>query len=409
MSTLTVYSIDDAQRLVTRALTKLGSPKIAYVGQRACDVFMFTPFVKIDLVISLDSGETGIHTISLEQKIGKKDLWYSTQLAKLLETNEIANLITATLPPGSLIIPYASFAGLEDFCTQNGYILLGQNSKSRSLFENKARLVNLKRKLELPCTSELIPKENAQYSTLSAVYGPKFVIQNPLGSSGTGTFIIENCGDIAHNFTQLSETVIVSAFHEGVTVSANFVITDNHILQVSPSIQVVSQPELSVYKSTFCGVDYPLYEQKVSCYEKGQIREIVCKVATEMKNTGYRGVANANILLQGMELTDINARFMGSGLLTIQSQLSQNVIPLSLVHLMQFLKIDFVLSEDVLDSYNKPLNTSMIVVHSLTECPDIALNAPLFRIFFEGSVLDNSGRLLPKYQSIHKEYEHERF
>jgi len=408
MRTLTIHSIDQAMRVITSKLTKLGNPKIAYIGQRAADVYMFTPFVHIDLVICLDMEEVGIPTISLEKKTGKKDLWYSTMLSRLLQEPEIVMEILQTLPKGSLVIPYASTPELEAFCIRNGYFLLGERYDLRCKFENKARLVLLKQELGIPNTSSLISKNDVNYPHLSETYGTKFVIQNPKGSSGTGTFIIEREENLNQIYSALADQVIVTSFHDGLTISANFVLTDQQILTIHPSIQVIGQPELSISKSTFCGVDFPLYEQVVTESEKQEIHEIVYTVATAMHKSGYRGPANVNIMRESLELTDINARFMGSGLLTTKYQLQEGLVPISLVHLMQFIDIDFLLSATLVENYQRSLNASMIVLHNLIESEQVVINAPILRIFVEGSVLDLTGRLIPKYQSIHKENNNER-
>jgi hypothetical protein len=176
---------------------------------------------------------------------------------------------------------------------------------------------------------------------------------------------------------------------------------------MSPAVMVVNQNSLSCKPGVFSGVDFGA---PIDAQIHLQVVELAQKVGKKMQSTGFRGAFNLNIMRDDMVLTDINARFMGSGLLSTQLQLANNEVPLSLIHCLQFLGVDFDISPEMVRKIGLPRNGAMMVLHALGgdiqtvrgQLPNfqvvgavpqngkaIVPGAPTFSVFSDGSILDS--------------------
>ena len=126
MSKIIIKNLNQAKSILAQELGKLGNPKVAFVGQRASDSMMFSEFLPLSAVVCLDWGKdaeilsSSIPVISLERELGVRKQWYSGELSRIFEDDDLTAEISDALPRGSLIIPYASNIGLEKLCSKNG-------------------------------------------------------------------------------------------------------------------------------------------------------------------------------------------------------------------------------------------------------------------------------------------------
>lgn len=369
-----IASLEEALNLTTNKLAALNNPKIGFIGQRASDSFMFDGLVPIEAVICLDYGkdaeiiEKNTAVISLEKIIGQRKIWYSRQLKKIFNHSEAKQSIRKTLPQGSLLIPYSSNRALETFAEKEGYQLLNNPASLRDHLENKATVYEIKKELNLPNPSDLIKDlTQTNFNRLIKAKGKPLVIQTEVGSSGSGTFIIDRPSE----FQQLQEMLdgqrcIVSPFIKGPTISVNALVGPQQIVVLAPAYQVIGNKETARSEMVFSGVDFgALQETNI----RNQTKAMAERVGDSMRKKGYRGIFNLNILRQGMVLTDINARFMGSGRISAEIQLANGEIPLSLLHLMTFLDINFTLEETMMQKIFSRKEGSLIVLHSLEDQP----------------------------------------
>lgn len=376
MKKICLSSFEQAIEITKQKLKDLGSPKIAFVGQRASDFLIFKDLVPLAAVICLDFGRDGeliddfIPVISLEKNGNTRKQWYSTELFNLFKDQALVPKISGILPPGSLLLPYSSTKELEIFADAQKMKLLNNPVSIRKKFENKIKLFKLKKELDLPCPSLLLCCSAAlKFEEVRKNLGEKFVLQFANGSSGTTTFIIKSKAEfksLVENPLNKNQEIVITKFISGPTISLNGVITKKQVLFMPPSFQVIGNPETATKLATFSGVDFSALENPDL---KNKAITLAAKVALKMKNEGYLGVFNLNIMAEELVLTDINARFMGSGQLSSELQIMNNEIPIALIHLMTFLEINFVISQEMVKKIGDSKKGAFIVLHSLEKQP----------------------------------------
>jgi len=184
----------------------------------------------------------------------------------------------------------------------------------------------------------------------------------------------------------------------------------------------------------FSGVDFGCV---VNSKKQLKLSKLLNKLSKKLLAKGFSGVLNLNFMENGLVLTDINPRFMGSGQLTTAIQLNNDEIPIALIHILLFLKVDFELGKKAISKIASPKSGSLIVLHSLEngtkmvcgDCKQGALSllnlkkgrfvvsgaipqkgkiveagSPLLRIYTKEKVLDpKTGKLNKKYFVICKE------
>lgn len=373
MKPLIINSLEQAKELVSLRLKELGSPKICFVGQRASDVFIFKDLIPVDTILCLDFGkdagtlEKVVPLISLEKNLGTRGQWYSRQLPLLLGDKNLERKIEELLPPGSVVVPYSVFGELEKFCQKKRLKLLGTKAEVKERLENKRFVFELRKELGLPTPrSRLLDIKTVGYRDLVEDFGKKFIVQRFDGSSGSGTEIIESKTqfDLFKSKLEVDEKVIVSVFVDGPTISLNGVVTRREAYFFCPSLQVIGNGETAPRPTIFSGVDYAAGK---FIKNKEELFTIAQKVTERLRREGFLGIFNLNLMANGLVLTDINPRLMGSGQLMTEMQIEQDEVSLALLHLMIFLGIDFILSEEMREKVLSPKDGSFIVLHSLAQ------------------------------------------
>jgi len=365
-----INSLEQAKVLTAAKLKELGNPKVAFVGQRASDAFMFIGLIPIDVIICLDFGKDAevigefIKVISLEKEVGTRQLWYSGELTKLFQNLKTRAEIEAALPKGSLIIPYASSLALEQLAKKMGWVILNNKAAVRAKFEDKLKLVAIKEKLGLINPSVVCVAGEAEFASLSEKLGKKLVVQLAKGSSGTGTAFVKSEKELRAFLKNVSakEPLVVSPFVEGPTVSINGCVTARQTVLMPPALQVIGNKETAAKEGVFSGVDFGALTDPAA---KKAINKVAKKIAKLMREEGFLGVFNLNMMAENLLVTDINARFMGSGQLASELAVLKKEIPISLIGVMAALGMEFEISQAMMDKISSPKQAAMIVMHSL--------------------------------------------
>lgn len=363
---------EQVKAIIVQKLLELNIPKICFIGQRVSDVDIISDLVPVDLIVGLDYGldaqltELKVPIISLEKEINIRKQWYSGELDQLFRKKSIKDKLSKCLPLGSLIVPYASSFGLEKLAKEAGWTILGPAEATRLKFENKIKLFDLKKKLALNNPSiKIVNFGRDAVDTILSSFGAKVVLQKALGSSGTGTAIIRNeqqLISLTKDKTWIGKTVIATKLVSGPTISVNAVVTKKQVVVMAASFQVIGNKETARNEATFSGVDFGAMQDNKKSPE---VIKIAKKIGEELRSEGFLGMFNLNLMAEGLIVTDINARFMGSGVLSTQLQLINKEIPLSSLQILTFLGVDFVVSNKMIKKISGSKIGSLIVLHSL--------------------------------------------
>ena len=137
----------------------------------------------------------------------------------------------------------------------------------------------------------------------------KYVVQQPVGFGGVGTFILGK-SDKIHNVLNSKIVYSVSGYIENAkSINNTFMISDNYIHIFDGSFQIiVANKELE-----YDGWDFEAYK-KLSKSIKDKIYKQTFKIAEKLKSLGYRGIGGVDYLLKDDQLyfMEINPRFQAS-------------------------------------------------------------------------------------------------
>ena len=140
----------------------------------------------------------------------------------------------------------------------------------------------------------------------------KFVVQNPLGEGGHGTFVIQSKKDLTRLKNGKNGTGLISPYYENaIPLNVHIIAFSKEIMIFNPSVQIITLQE---NRLLYGGCDYSITESLDKRHLK-KIKESAKSVGDELKRSGYIGVAGIDFLaLQNGEmlLVEINPRFQGS-------------------------------------------------------------------------------------------------
>ena len=147
---------------------------------------------------------------------------------------------------------------------------------------------------------------------LNAPPNCRFIIQAPVASGGSGTFILDkyNGEDIEHRMNK-DKKYLVSVYQENnVSVNLHAIIYSDAILFTPGSVQIMKEDDMRLM---YRGADFVAYrsldEEKRKEFEKQAL--IACKV---FQKKGYRGVCGIDAIItdKAVLLLEVNNRFQSS-------------------------------------------------------------------------------------------------
>ncbi len=266
----------------------------------------------------------------------------------------------------------------------------------RRHWDNKANTNRLAEKAGVPCVPNVLStvKDYAHLRSVSANLGEQLVVQSPFGMSGRTTYFISNQSDFekhAAAITNGDELKIMrrincrSAGLEGCITK--------HGVAVSPLlVELVGCPEIAVYKGGWCGNEF--FPNAFPDYIIHQAKEYTVKMGEALRQVGYRGYFEPDYLVDlddgTLYLGEMNLRFSGFTPLINNTNLAHEDIPLLLLHLAEWLEIDFELDIEALnDRWTDQRNLHPL---SFLHCKNVE-DLPCFTIPTGIYVLNTEGNL----------------
>ena len=142
----------------------------------------------------------------------------------------------------------------------------------------------------------------------------RFVVQAPVASGGSGTFILtkDNAKYLLSSLDKKA-SYLVSVYHtNNIPVNLHAIIFDDYIAYSCGSIQIeriVDTENKLLYK----GADFPAY-RKIDFKLRQQFRRQAEKVAEKLQGLGYRGVCGIDAIIHDgrVNILEVNGRFQAS-------------------------------------------------------------------------------------------------
>ncbi len=342
--------------------------------ERSLKNMKFICFEDDDLVNYLQ--DLGIDILAF-RKVAKEDIYRSS--AKLLESRKVIDFIKEKTKDKHKFYfqTFKISANFEEIVKEKfpKAIILNTSSKLNKLFENKLSQYEILNKAGIPFAKTIISTlEDISYLKLKFKLGRHFVVQFNRGHTGSGTFFIENKEDFQKLQNLFPKRIArISKFIQAHTYTLNAVVAKKETFIGGLSYQITGVPELTEKKGGTVGNDF-YFREGINNEVVSDIIKLVEKIGDVLRTNGYLGMFGLDFMVDNKKIyvIEINARQPASIPFYTKLQLKQDEIPLSLLHITEFLDIKN--SIDV-EEYNRknlqPIKASQIFLRNTSSDPFI--------------------------------------
>ena len=259
---------------------------------------------------------------------------------KLLSDNSVQNYIISTAKNRQIVIvPFKPSAKIEFICQQNNWICAAVDHQLNRFLEDKNEFTLFCQKNNLPTipsTIDLFNQTNfAKYQ--KQFQADKLVIQTHFGWAGKSTFSANNWEEIK-NSIPLETKVKFSPFLEGYSLLNNCCLTQAGLIQSPPALQYTGLREFTSNPFTTVGRQWPCLAPTEI---QNQVRQITSDFAKNIQSLSYQGFFGLDFLVSNNQtyLLECNPRLTASFAFYTQIEINQNLNPLFLFHLSQFIDL----------------------------------------------------------------------
>jgi hypothetical protein len=262
---------------------------------------------------------------------------------KLLENPQAQQYILENTPEGEVpnIIVFKIASNIEKTIEKLGWNLLNTTSKLNQAFEHKISQFNLLANANIKFPKTVISKiGETTYSSLQFQLGSEFVLQFNRGHSGEGTIFIDSeaqYNELVDMFP--NREVRIAEKIKGSAWTLNACVTKYGIAMGGLSYQVTGIPLLTQHKGGTVGNDWASSKQ-LSDDVITSFKEQTEKIGLIMADHGYKGLFGIDLILtpdNEIVIIEVNARQTASVSMHNKLMLKDNLIPLSKLHLAEFL------------------------------------------------------------------------
>jgi len=286
------------------------------------------------------------------------------------------------LPDPKYLLLYQSYPELEELAGKEEYRLLANPSSVRMQVAERAFFLKMMDHLNL----ERIPGEIYPIETLYAYdyrywagkIAPRFVVHltEILQGGGRGTFFVHTGEEYQRLQDRLKgatwqgkkiSTMSVHQFIDGIPVSLALCLTRNGILFSALQRQLVDLPYCKDISENgiFCGHSWgnSSWPSHIHNRAMGQARLI----GEYLTGLGYRGILGIDFLITNDKKhvypLECNPRFTGAFPMLSQLHLANNIIPMDVFHILEFLDVPYEIDPVSLNSgYAETIQGSHILL-----------------------------------------------
>lgn len=237
------------------------------------------------------------------------------------------------------------------------------------------------------------------FADIKAKLGEKFVVQFNRGHTGSGTHFISDENAFNTLVQQFPERIArVSKFVNGIPYTLNACIASNGVFIGGLNYQITGVEKIAQSKAATVGNDFS-YRNGVDQAVLEKIIQQTNLIGSEMTNAGFKGLFGVDLIIDNGEvyIIEINARQPASIPFYTKLQLKNNQVPLSLLHIAEFLGI-----EDELDAKEyslnnlQPINAGQIFLRNI-EQNDVEIKAEVKTGIYEVTEKDELNFVKPAY------------
>lgn len=224
-----------------------------------------------------------------------------------------------------------------------GATLLNDTYINNIKFERKIDQYNelIKYKVNFPETYIVVLGE-VNYEELTRKFGKEFVLQFNLGHTGSGTYFIKDSKEYESLQLKFPKRIArISKKIVGNTYTVNGCIYNRNVYFSGLSLQITGIEPYANTSSATIGNDWVYARTKLQ-NSKESILNHLMKVGNALSENNYRGLFGIDFIVDRNNeifIIEVNARQPASIPMNTKLQLMKGQIPLSLLHLAEFLEI----------------------------------------------------------------------
>jgi predicted ATP-grasp superfamily ATP-dependent carboligase len=260
-----------------------------------------------------------------------------------------------------VIVPFKPSAKIEFICKKFNWLNASNSHQLNRFLEDKIKFnqfCNENKINIIPSIIDTFTKSN--FIKYQQAFDQKLVIQSAFGWAGKNTFSARNWEEIKDKIP-LGSPVKFSPFITGYSLLNNCCLTKAGLIQSPPALQYTGLTPFTTNPFTTVGRQWPSLAP-IEIIE--QIKNITQKFSDLIQKMNYKGFFGLDFLIHNDEiyLLECNPRLTASFAFYTEIELHQNINPLFLFHLAEFinLKFDINLAEEQKRFYNSNLIGSEI-------------------------------------------------
>jgi predicted ATP-grasp superfamily ATP-dependent carboligase len=288
---------------------------------------------------------------------------------KLLEETSVRDFINSKAPGKKYFQTFKISSSFEKIAKDYQAEILNTSADLNMRFENKISQYNELVKAGVRFPETLVGSlKDFTYETLSKQLGPKFVVQFNRGHTGSGTHFIQSESEYTLLIQKFPARIArISKFVSGIPYTLNACIARNGIFIGGLNYQITGVEKIAQTKAATVGNDFS-YREKIDQVVLDKIIEQVNLIGKTMANAGFKGLFGVDLIVSNGEIyiIEVNARQPASIPFYTKLQINAGQIPLSLLHLAEFLDIENRLDPVEYSKINlQPINAGQIFLRNI--------------------------------------------
>lgn len=253
----------------------------------------------------------------------------------------------------------------ENIVRTSGYKSLNTTSALNRRFENKISQFDLLKSVHVNFPkSEVVIIGEKNYKEIVDEYGEEFVIQFDRGHTGSSTIFVKKQSEFEDIKTAFPKrTVKISSKVEGASYTINCCISQNNVYYGGLSYQITGESELTSALGGTVGNDF-MYRKDFDEAMYKFLDEQIRIIGKKMMEEGFRGMFGIDLIVadNNIYIIEVNARQTASVSFFTKIQLQNDQIPMSLIHLMEFLGIEHDINPEEYNRFNvQPFKASQVI------------------------------------------------
>lgn len=282
--------------------------------------------------------ETGIRFCTVERPGERRINWFGCGIEIVVERcREAMGRELRRAPRGDwLITSNPASERLEGYCQENGYECVGNPARVAARFKHKRRLQEALRDLDLPRREGSWTRlSERRMPELQSEFGGRFVAQKALGAAGAGTFLIDGQAGWDAAVRAAGDESVYAAPHLGeLSLNINAAVIGGIPCVGFPNVQLSGVERLETPWGGYCGNDYTA----AGALDQSIIRdaqEQTGRLGDWLAGQAFEGLYGLDFVICEDDgrayAVDLNPRWQGSTVLSIQGEMAKGRLPLAAV------------------------------------------------------------------------------